>query len=86
MTQFLYGASAMGLAAASLFFLRFYRRSADRLFLLFAGAFAMLAVNRVALAMLEAPNEARPIFYVIRLLAFVVILVAIVDKNRQGRS
>jgi hypothetical protein len=86
MTQFLYGASTMGLAAAGLFFLRFYRRSADRLFLLFACAFGILAVNRFALAMFEGAEDIRPIFYIIRLCAFVIILVAIVDKNRQGRT
>ena len=84
MNVFLSGALMMGQVVAAGFFFRFYRVTRDRLFLLFSLAFATLAVSRVALAMAEAPDEVRPLFYLLRLLAFIVILVAIVDKNRGG--
>jgi hypothetical protein len=83
---FISGALMMGQVVAAGFFLRFYRVTHDRLFLLFAVAFSILAASRVALALAEAPDEVRPFFYLLRLLAFVVILVAIVDKNRVERG
>jgi uncharacterized membrane protein YoaK (UPF0700 family) len=82
---FISGALMMGLAVAGCFFLRFYRDTGDRLFLFFAIAFLVLAASRVALACAAAPDEVRPSFYLLRLLAFAMILVAIVDKNRAER-
>lgn len=82
MNQFLSGATMMGLMVAALFFLRFFRDTGDRLFAMFAAAFAILGLNRIAIVLFNAPDEVRPLFYAIRLLAFVLILVAILDKNR----
>jgi len=80
---FLYGATVMGAFVAGLFFLRFWRRSGDRLFASFAIAFWLLAVNWALLALTDPANEARWMFYLLRLTAFCVILWAIVDKNRK---
>jgi Family of unknown function (DUF5985) len=82
MEEFLSGASAVAAAAIALFFLRFWRETGDRFFALFAIAFAVFAINRTVLAALEDETEARTIVYVARALAFGVIIVAIVDKNR----
>lgn len=82
MTQFFSGATMMGMVVAALFFLRFYRDTRDRLFAMFAAAFFILALNRIAIAILNPPDEVSALFYVIRLLAFLLILVAIIDKNR----
>lgn len=77
---FMMGATfALSLVAGLLFF-SFYRRSRDRLFLLFLGAFALMAVNRVAI---QASEDSTPALYLVRLLAFCLILYAIVDKNRS---
>ena len=84
MDDFLFGASAVAAAAIALFFLRFSRESGDRFFALFALAFAIFAANRVALAALDDESEARTIVYVFRALAFGLIVVAIVDKNRPA--
>ena len=81
---FVYGATAMACAAIVLFFLRFWRETRDRLFLLFAAAFMVLAVNRVALATLRPAAENVPYLYALRLVAFALIAFAIVDKNRSG--
>jgi hypothetical protein len=78
------GALVMASAVAGLFFLRFWRETRDRLFAMFALAFWVLGVNWLGLALSEQP-ETRTFFYVLRLLAFVLILVAIVDKNRAAR-
>lgn len=82
MVSIMNGALAMGLAVAALFFLRFWRDSGDRLFALFSLAFFVLAVNRVGLALVSDPSGSGDYLYWVRFVAFVVILVAILDKNR----
>lgn len=84
MVVFLYGVSAMGCAIIGLFFLRFWRQSRDRLFLLFALAFWILAVDRVVLGSMFVADEMRPYVYIIRLCAFSLILYGIADKNRRA--
>jgi hypothetical protein len=79
---FLWGASAAASWTAGLFFLRFWQETRDRFFAFFAGAFWCLALNWTGLALTEPPDEARTLFYLVRLIAFVLIIVAIVDKNR----
>ena len=72
-------------SAIALFFLRFWVTSRDRLFALFALAFVVLAAQRLALALTDAMMEDQTVFYLLRLAAFVIIIVAIVDKNRASR-
>lgn len=86
MTDVLGGATAFGSLVLALFFFRFWRQTADRLFAAFALAFAVFAVNRFVLALLSEDDEARPYIYLVRLLAFLVIIAAIVDKNRPRRD
>jgi uncharacterized membrane protein HdeD (DUF308 family) len=78
----LLGALAMGTLICGLIFLRLWRDSGDRFFLFFALSFLAQAINRMALSLEPAPNEGSPLHYWIRLLAYVLILVAIADKNR----
>jgi hypothetical protein len=80
MNDMLLGAIAMASFVAGLYFLRFWKSSHDRFFLFFAIAFWIEAVNRVILALVET-EEYTPLLYFIRLLAFALILSAIVDKN-----
>lgn len=70
-------------AAITLFFLRFWIAARERLFALFALAFAVLAAQRLALSLTNATMEDQTVFYLLRLAAFVIIVVAIVDKNRR---
>ena len=85
MAQMMLGAIAAGLVFAGLFFFRFWRQTRDRFFLLFAASFWLEAVNRVALGLLEHANEQEPLFYIVRLVAYGLILVAIWQKNRGRR-
>jgi peptidoglycan/LPS O-acetylase OafA/YrhL len=78
------GALVAGYLVAALFFLRFRRETGDRLFLAFAVAFAILAGQRIALALIPTSDRSDVIIYGLRLLAFVLILAAIVDKNRKN--
>ena len=82
MTMFMWGACAMASGVIALFFWKFYRRAADRLLLMFSLAFATLAVHWTGLAVVQPYEDVRHYFYVLRLVAFLLILVAIVDKNR----
>ena len=80
---FLSGAACMGFAVAGLFFLRFWRGTRDRFFLAFAGAFWLLALQS-ATVLGDIPDEARSWTYLLRLAAFLLIIAAIVLKNRKG--
>lgn len=79
---FLAGAATIAAAAISLFFLRFWRDTRDRLFLLFAIAFAIFAVNRLALTIVD--QEGETLLYAARAGAFGLIIAAVADKNRAG--
>lgn len=79
--DFLAGALTLGFFVAAGFFLRFWRRTRDRLFLAFAAAFALLAINQALAAFFGASDELTPYTYLLRVLGFVLILYAIVDKN-----
>jgi hypothetical protein len=84
--QCVLGGLVVASAAAGLFFLRFWRKTRDRLFLIFAVAFWLMGVNWLALSFTEPNAEFRPALYLIRLLAFVLILYAILEKNRASRQ
>ena len=85
MDQLLMGAIAAGSLFAGLFFFRFWRQTRDRLFLYFAGSFWLEAANRVALALVPHADEQEPLFYLVRLMAYALILAAIWQKNRGRR-
>jgi hypothetical protein len=80
---FLFGAIAMGFAVAGLFFLRFWRRTGDRFFLAFAGAFWLLMLQS-ATVIGDISDESRSWTYLLRLAAFLLIIAAIVMKNRRS--
>jgi hypothetical protein len=79
--HFMLGAIVACCAVAGTFFLRFWRKTRDRLFAMFSLAFWVLALNWTALAFTRT-DEMRTALYAVRLLAFLVILYAIADKNR----
>ena len=79
---FLSGAITFGFLVAVLLFLRSYKRTHDRLFLVFGIAFLLMGLVQAILALGNIPVEERSWVYAIRLAAFVLILVAIVRKNR----
>jgi hypothetical protein len=78
------GAITMGYGVTGLFFLRFWKETRDRLFLIFAVAFWLLGVQRLALAFSRNMVEDDTGLYLVRLFAFLLILAAIVDKNRSS--
>jgi hypothetical protein len=66
-----------------LFFMRYWRASRDRLFVYFSLAFAVMSLSWIALAIASVTFEGRHLIYLLRLLAFVLIIIGIVDKNRR---
>lgn len=83
--DFLSGAVALGFLVCALFFMRFWRRTRDELFVAFALAFALLGVGQSVLALANIRTEERGSLYLFRLAAFAIILVAIIRKNRSAR-
>ncbi len=75
------GAVAAGHMVVGVFFLRFWTRTRDRLFLAFAGAFGLLAVNQVLVGIYGSTSESQAPLYLLRLAAFGLIILAIVRKN-----
>lgn len=80
----LWGITGAVFAIIAVFFLRFYRDTKDRFFVLFALAFMVFAIHYWALAAYAVPDEARHLLYLARLLGFGLIVAAIIDKNRQN--
>jgi hypothetical protein len=83
------GFAAGGLSVASIiaavFFLKFWRRTHDSLFLAFAAAFVLMAVNQAGPVLLGIPSEEASRMYIFRLAAFLVIIFAILQKNFARR-
>ena len=86
MIDFLAGSLTLAYVIASVYFVHFWRRTSDRLFLAFALAFGLLALNQVAVFSLGVGDERHNYAYILRVLGFVLILLAIVDKNLFGRT
>ena len=84
--DFLSGAIALGFFVCGLFFLRFWRRTSDPLFMSFAAAFALLGLGQSLVALADISAEERAPIYLFRLVAFGVIIFAIVQKNRANRA
>ncbi|WP_284734652.1 DUF5985 family protein [Sphingosinicella terrae] len=82
--DFLSGAITMGFLVASLFFLRFWKRTHEGLFMAFALAFCLLGLVQSLLAFTDIPIEERSWLYLLRLAAFLIILISIWRKNRRG--
>ncbi|AXK73724.1 hypothetical protein DWG18_13720 [Lysobacter sp. TY2-98] len=76
---------SMGSAVVALLFMRFWRSGRDRLFLWFASAFALEAINRAVFAWEGARDEAATPYLIARLVFFLLILVGVIDKNLRAR-
>ena len=84
LADFLSGAITFGFVVAGLFFLRFWKRTRESLFVAFAFAFWLLGLNQALLTFTDIPVEERSWLYLLRLAAFSLILISIWRKNRKG--
>jgi hypothetical protein len=84
MLMFCWGATSLGCWIIGLFFLRFWKLTRDRFFAFFAVAFWVLSLNWLAIAFLATADESRHFMYVMRIVAFLIMIAGILDKNRPG--
>lgn len=84
MFLFLSGMLMMGCWVLAAFFWRYWTRTGDRFFVLFSIAWLLLGGERFGLAVINLPEEPRAGMYFLRLAAFLLIIIAIVDKNRSA--
>ena len=76
----------MGALVCALFFLRFWKKTNDRLFFIFALAFGIMGLERFFLITLTNETEDNALLYLLRLTSFLIIFYAIWDKNRPARG
>ena len=81
---FLLGVICTCSVLAGIFFLKFWRRTGDTLFLAFGVAFLVEGANRAVLLDLPDPSQAHPLTYIVRLLASLIILAGILHKNYRS--
>ena len=84
MNYFLLGGNCVACSVIALFFLRFWRSSHERLYAIFAAAFWIMGLNWAALGYFNQ-DEDKTWLYIVRFLAFVLIIYGILDKNRSSR-
>lgn len=85
LTTFISGAIVSLHLVIALFFLKFYRKTHDWLFVAFALAFGIEGLNRIRFLLIEHPNEGSFGIYAVRAVAFLIVLVAILAKNLEGK-
>jgi len=83
---FLQAVSATGAWVCGLLFIRFWRATADALFAYFAAAFWLLALSWALLAIVNPTGESQPYVYGIRLVAFLLIIAGMIQKNRDSTA
>jgi hypothetical protein len=85
MKQLLLGGIGMGALVIAMFFARYWRTTHDRLYLFFAASFAVQGVDRFIQGLYSGAQDERVVIYLLRLTAYLLIIIAIVDKNRSAR-
>ncbi len=85
MTVFAYGVIAAGYLIAGVFFLRFWSKTRESLLLIFACAFCLLAISQTLLGLLDLDREEQSWIYLIRLLAFSLIIIGIASVNMRRK-
>jgi hypothetical protein len=91
MTLMLTGAIATACFVAALFFIRFWKKTRDRFFLFFAASFLIQGLERILIGVMRYSDyaassaEQEPLYYLMRLGAFLLIIYAIIDKNRLAQ-
>jgi len=83
LNQFLSGATCFGFFIAATFFFRFWNKTRDWFFLMFSISFLLMAVERIIASCPLVGGEFQFYIYGIRLLAFVILIYAILDKNHS---
>jgi Family of unknown function (DUF5985) len=83
MEGFLLGVIVTASLVAAGYFLKFWRQTRDPLFLGFAAAFFIEGINRTCFLFVANPESGSTALYSVRLVSYLLILVAIAYKNRR---
>jgi hypothetical protein len=70
----------------SLYFLKFWRVTGDRFFLFFSASFLIESINRGLFWKALEPSEGIETYYILRLIEYSLILIAVLDKNRRKKK
>ena len=81
MYDFLTGIATTGFLIAAVFFFRFWKTTRDSFFAILGIAFVLFALNQLGTALLEVPREEQSWIYLLRLVGFALLLIAIALKN-----
>ena len=81
MVSFLSGMITAGFLLAALFFFRFWKRTGDSLFATFGIAFVLFAIGQAMSATFDFLQDDKSLVFVLRLLGFGLLLIAIARKN-----
>jgi len=81
MYAFFGGMITMGFVVSGLFFLRFWHRTGDGLFVAFAVAFWLLALQRALISIPSGPSSKEGLAFLPSLVAFGLLILAILAKN-----
>lgn len=80
------GAIIMAALIISLFFFKYWRMTNDRFFAFFSLAFLSDAITRLAMTPIFRNDDYEPFIYLVRLLSFMLIILAIADKNKRNKN
>lgn len=83
MTGFLSGMITAGFLVAALFFFRFWTRTRDSLFATFGIAFVLFAIGQAISVTFDFLHDDKTLVFIVRLLGFALLLVAIARKNLE---
>ncbi len=83
---FFSGVTSAGFFVAAVFFARYWSRTREPLLGIFAAAFALLGLNNALIGLSDIPREEQSWVYLVRLSAFVLIIIGIIWTNVRGRA
>jgi Family of unknown function (DUF5985) len=81
MATFLSGMITAGFLVAALFFVRFWSRTGDSLFAIFGVSFVLFAISQSLSVSFDFLRDDKTAVFVLRLIGFGLLLVAIAWKN-----
>jgi hypothetical protein len=84
--SFLAGLVTAGFLVIALFFFRYWRRTGDGLLAWFGAAFLVLGGNQALAELIELGRDEQGWVWVLRLVAFGLIIVGIAQKNMSSRA
>lgn len=83
------GAITLACTMTSLIFLNSWKITKDRFFLFFSSSFLLQGISALMKGLVEQSadiNNENPLIYLLRLIGFILIIVAVTDKNWKRKK